>query len=120
MSDERNRRSRRFFNTPMGFVVTDPGNGGAISPSASGTCSLVSGGAEGRTLADPTEHGLVLTISAKTVVGTITVVVQSAFNAAGNTQLPFDTVMDTVVLQSVWNGANLRWRLMSNSGVTPA
>lgn len=116
MADSRRNR-RKDFNNPHAFVVTDPGTGGAIPPGASGICSLVSAGAETRALAAPSEVGLELCLAMQTDGGAITLTVSAAFNAAGNTIITFNDPMDIAILRSIWNGANLRWRLCCNDGV---
>lgn len=111
------RRTRERFNAPKQFVVPDPGNGGAIAPGASGICSLVSTGAETRTVAAPEHFGQELTLAMQTDGGDIVVTFSAAFNAAGNTTMTFADVMDVATLISIWNGANLRWRICCNDGV---
>jgi hypothetical protein len=97
-------------------VVADPGNAGAIAVTKSGSCPLVSGGAETRTLAIPSYVGQQLALNMKTDGGDITLTVASAFNQAGNNTIVFNDVGDTVHLRAIDKSGTLCWRLTSNDG----
>lgn len=97
--------------------ITDPGNAGAISVANSGSCSLVTAGAETRTLARPTAIGQVITLYGQTLVGNCAITVAAAFNAAGNTVATLTTAGQSVTLRGIHDGSNLTWRLV-NDGAT--
>lgn len=99
--------------------IPDPGNAGAISVTRSGTCSLVTAGAETRTLAIPTFLGQMIQMSMQTDGGDGVVTVAAAFNAAGNTVITFNDVGDQVLLTGARTTAGaLVWRLIVNNGTT--
>ena len=98
--------------------ITDPGDAGAIPVSVSGSCPLVTTGAETRTLSDPDFEGEVLALSMRTDGGDCVVTASNAINQTGNTTITFDDAGDTIVLYGIYVGSNLRWRVMSSDGVT--
>jgi hypothetical protein len=98
--------------------VADPGNAGAIPVSESGTCNLVSAGAETRTLAAPQFVGQQIALNGDTVVGAIAVTVASAFNTAGNTIITVTAAGQNAVLVGATIAGALRWRLIANDGTT--
>lgn len=99
-------------------AVSDPGNGGAIAVTRSGTCALTSAGAETRTLAIPTFVGQVLNISMTVDAGDIVVTVAQAFNQAANTTITFNDAGDHIALIGCTVGGALRWRVLASDGVT--
>lgn len=98
--------------------ITDPGNAGAISVANSGSCSLVTAGAETRTLARPTAIGQVITLYFQTDGGDCVVTVAAALNAAGNTIITLNDANDSISLIGVHNGSALAWRVLNNDGAT--
>lgn len=98
-------------------VVADPADAGAISVAGSGSCSLVSVGAdETRTLAIPTIVGQQLSLNMKTDAGDIVLTVASAINETGNNTVTFDNTGETLGLVGVDDGGTLAWRVMWNDG----
>lgn len=101
-------------------LITDPGNTGAIPVTASGTCNLVTAGAETRTLAAPTKAGQMLCLNFQTDGGDCVITCATGVNQAGNTSLTFADAGDNLVLIAGRSGANLRWRVVCNDGITLA
>lgn len=100
----------------VGLMVADPGDGNAIVVTQSGTCELVSAGAETRTLAIPTFAGQRLDLVHKTDAGDIVLTVASAFDEFGSTKVTFNDQGDMVSLVGIYSGANLAWRVIANEG----
>lgn len=98
-------------------VIDDPGDGEAIPVADSGTCQIVTGDAETRTLAAPTDVGQVLCLTMKTDGGNCVVTASAAINAAGNNTMTFADVTDTILLVGAISGADKVWRVMGNDGV---
>ena len=101
-------------------IVADPGNAGAIPVTEGwGVCSLVSAGAETRTLADPQRVGARISFGFKTDGGStgIAITAATAVNQAGNTVLTFADAGDHLVLEAIEIGAALAWRVVCNDGV---
>jgi hypothetical protein len=101
----------------LATVIADPGNGGAIAVAASGTCRLVSGGAETRTLAIPTFIGQVIVLTFETDGGDIVATAASAINVAGNTKMTFGDIGDTITLFGAIRGGTRQWSVQGNDGV---
>lgn len=97
-------------------VITDPGDAGAIPVVASGSCMLVSAGAEARTIGTPTFVGQQLNICVQTHVGVITITVASTYNVANNNTLISSAVGESCLLTSVNESGSLVWRLTHNDG----
>lgn len=94
------------------FVTRDPGSGGTIRNVSWGEdVELVSAGAEARTLAAPTKAGQFITISAKTLVGNVTLTVTGGYNVAGATTLVFSANGQWAMFESVNNNGTYVWRL---------
>jgi len=104
------------------FEITDPGDAGAIIVDRNlGVVPLVSAGSgETRTLAAPTQAGVVVRLAFKTGGGgNIVVTTASAYNQAGDTTITFTDAGDVVTLISVPKGAAYVWRVANlDSGVT--
>lgn len=100
------------------LVSLDPGPGGLIDVDRNQQhVEIVTAGAETRTLDDPDNGGLILTISMKTDGGDCVIAVPNAFNAAGNNRITLNDAGDTVLLVSIAHGnIGWRWRLMANDG----
>ena len=103
---------------PLTTAVADPGDGQAIAVTNSGTCPLVSGGAETRTLAVPTFAGQKLILACKTYVGDIVITVASAFNQTGNNTITVEAAGDYIELTGIEVGAAKAWRVTANDGCT--
>ncbi len=95
------------------WLITDPGDAGAIDVTRSGICQLVSGGAETRTLAAPTSPGLRLILAFKTDGGDITLTCATTLNVNADNTITFDTAGEMIELVSVPSGSNYRWRALS-------
>ena len=103
-------------DSPLGQVIADPGDGNAIPVVKSGTVSIVTTGAETRTLADPSFVGQELAISMKTDGGNCVITAASPVNAAGNTAITLNDAGDSVLLHAVEDGADIEWRVASVQG----
>ncbi len=104
----------------LGVQITDPADGNAIPPTATGTVRLVSVGAsETRTLASPTRVGIQITMVMETDAGDIGVTVASpGYDEAGNTLLTFDNTGEWCKLESMLSAsATFCWRLVAYEGV---
>ncbi len=110
-------RSTDVVNAGLANDIADPGDAGAIAVTRSGSCPLVSAGAETRTLAIPTFAGQQISLGFKTDGGDITLTVASAVNQTGNNTLVFADAGDQIGLVAIENGAALAWRVVSNDGV---
>lgn len=97
--------------------ILDPGNAGAIPVTASGSVPIVTGGAETRTLADPSFPGQILNIYLKTDGGDAVITSASPVNQAGNNTLTMADVGDQIVLMAVEDGSDIEWRVLANDGV---
>lgn len=105
------------LHDPLANAVADPGDAGAIAVTETGSCPLVTAGAETRTLAIPTQVGREISLNFKTDGGDCVVTVASALNQAGNNTLTFAEVNDMIRLQAIDAGAALAWRVVCNDGV---
>jgi predicted RecA/RadA family phage recombinase len=97
--------------------IADPGDGEAIPVTATGSVSLVTTGAETRTLAAPTFVGQQLNIGFKTDGGDCVITCATGVNQTGNNTLTAADAGDLIGLVAVRSGANLRWRVAHNDGV---
>jgi len=92
--------------------ITDPGDAGAIPvDKGSGTCALVSVGADTRTLAIPSFLGQRLTLTHKTDGGSVAVTVASRINYIGNTIITLTDANDSITLRAIHTGSALRWQV---------
>lgn len=103
--------------THKGLLIADPGDAGAIAVTQSGWCPLVSAGGETRTLAVPTFAGQRLTLTMKTDAGDVVTTVAQAFDQMGHTTITHNDAGDTITLEGIYSGANLRWRIVALDGV---
>lgn len=108
------------IHNPLSAAITDPGNAGAIPVTNSGYCPLVTAAAETRTLAAPTYAGQLLSLSMKTDGGDCVVTCATGINQAGNNTITFNDAGDAVLLEAIYVGSNLRWRVVRNDGATLA
>lgn len=98
-------------------TITDPGNGGAIPVTKSGSLALVSTGAQTRTLAIPTFRGQQIALYDDTHAGNIVITSAQALNQTGNTIMTFGAVRDNCVIEAITIGGALRWQIIANDGV---
>jgi len=105
-----------FAHVPA--LIADPGDGGAIPVTRTGTCALTTGAAgETRTLAIPTLEGQKLSISHDVDGGGDAVItVAGGVNQAGNTTITLADAGDHVLLEGVQVAGALVWRLVANDG----
>lgn len=101
---------------PTTAAIADPGNAGAIAVTNSGTCPLVSAGAETRTIAAPTFAGQRIVLACKTYVDNIVVTASAAINQAGNTTITLNGAGDFIELVGVELGGAKVWRVSANDG----
>jgi predicted RecA/RadA family phage recombinase len=104
-------------NNALASIIADPGDGEAIPVTVSGSVSLVSAGAETRTLADPTFVGQQLSLGFKTDGGDVVVTSASPVNQTGNNTLTFADVGDHLQLTAIEDGSDIEWRVVANDGV---
>lgn len=98
-------------------VIADPGDGGAIPVTRSGTCAITTTGVDDtRTLAIPTFAGQVLDISLTVDAGDAVITVAAAVNQTGNTTLTGADAGDHIRLVGVTVGGALVWRVAANDG----
>lgn len=106
------------FNTT---VVADPGDAGTIAiGNYSLICGLDSGGAETRTLPDPSTVGQQAYFYAAWTAGlggTIAVNAASAVDQTGNDTIGFNSDGDFVALIAVKRTGSLRWQIVGSDGV---
>lgn len=98
-------------------AIPDPGNGGAVNVTASGYVSLVTGGAETRTIAAPSFQGQELQLDFQTDGGDCVITVATTVNQTANNTLTFADAGDQIILRAGRSGSNLRWRVVANDGV---
>lgn len=97
--------------------IADPGDAGAIDVTRSGYVLFVSGGAETRTLADPTFIGQEIDLFFKTDGGDCVVAAASPVNQTGNNTITFADVGDHQRLVGQWNATDgWEWREIANDG----
>jgi predicted RecA/RadA family phage recombinase len=105
-------------SNPLTTAIADPGAAGAIPVTGTGSCPIVTAGAEARTLAIPSAVGQLISLCMKTDNGDATITVAEAINQAGNTQIVMGDVGDTILLVGVDVSGALRWRVVFNDGCT--
>jgi len=99
-----------LFKAP--FEILDPGASGTIIVDRWGAvCNVVTAGAEGRTLAQPTKSGIRCTVALKTDGGNLTLTVTGGYNAASDTDITLSDAGDFVDLVSVQIGTAYVWRV---------
>lgn len=96
-------------------LITDPGASGAIPVTRSGRVEIVTAGAESRTLAAPATGGLQLQIEGKTLVGACTITCATTVNQNDDTTITLTNAGDMIVLNSVAEGSNFRWKVTSGT-----
>lgn len=104
--------------SPLAYLITDPGNAGAIPVTASGSVQIVTAGAETRTLAVPTFVGQQLAISMKTDGGDCVITVAAAINQTGNNTITLNDAADFILLTAIQSGSNYRWKVTANDGAS--
>jgi hypothetical protein len=98
-------------------AIADPGDGGAIPVTRSGTVAITTTGVDDtRTLAIPGKAGIKLAISLDVDGGDAVITVAAAINQTGNNTITMGDAGDTVVLAAVQVGGALVWRLIVNDG----
>ena len=104
--------------TDVATHIADPGDGGAIPVTRSGTCALTTttGGGETRTLAIPTLEGQKLSISFDVDGGDAVITVTGGLNQTGNDTITLADAGDYVLLEGVQVAGALVWRLVANDG----
>jgi hypothetical protein len=99
-------------------VIADPGNGGAIPVTGSGSCAMTTAAAETRTIAAPTFVGQQIMLFVDTyAVGDAVVTSAVAINVANNTIMTFGAASEALTLTGVTAGASLQWQVTHNDGV---
>lgn len=99
--------------------LNDPGNGGiiAIEPNGSHkTLAIKTAGAETRTLRDPSQVGLHLTVFMDTDGGNCVITADTAVNEAGNNTITLDDPGETIKLESITIGGVAVWRVVGTDG----
>lgn len=99
-------------------VIADPDDAGAIPVTRSGVCALTTGGtAETRTLADPDQAGLMITITLDVDGGGNAVVtVATDFDDSGDNTITFADAGETITLIATQIAGSPVWRLVENDG----
>jgi hypothetical protein len=107
----------RAFDLTGPGRLPDPGDTGTITVSQWGQiCSVVTTGAQTRTLAAPTKPGVMAVVVLDERGGDLTLTVTGGYNQLGTTTIVFDTAGDWVAFVSVKVGANYRWRIVAQEG----
>ena len=98
-------------------AIADPGDGGAIPVTKSGTVAITTTGVDDtRTLAIPTFAGQRLDISLGVDAGDAVITVAAAVNQAGNNTLTGADAGDHIELVGVQVAGALVWRVVANDG----
>jgi hypothetical protein len=105
-------------STAVVLPIADPGNGGAIAVTSTGTCPLTSTGAQTRTVAAPTFLGQRLSVSCDVFAGNITITIATIYDSAGHNTITLTAAGQMFELEAVQVGGLKRWRLASNDGAT--
>lgn len=106
-------------NGALSNAIADPGDGNAIPVTQNGHVVLVSGGAETRTLADPTFKGQTILVFMDTDGGDIVLTTASAANAAGDNTFLFDAIGEVAEFTGTTRGAAFFWSTRVD-GATPS
>ena len=97
--------------------LADPGDGGTIRPIQDlQICEMVTGGAETRTLSNPTKAGIRFVLRLLTDGGDAVVTAANGLNVAGNTVATFEDAGDLLSLVSVTHTTGYRWQIDVNTG----
>jgi len=98
--------------------ITDPGNAGAIPVTASGGVSLITAGAETRTVAAPTFAGQTLAFFFETDGGDCVITFATSLNVATNTVATFANATESLIVQAivVTSAGGLGWRITHIDG----
>lgn len=99
-------------------TIADPGDAGAIAVTGSGSCALVTAGAETRTIAIPSYKGYTVNLYLDTDGGDCVITAASAINQAGNNTITLDDAGDWISLRAISVGGTLAWRVVANDGCT--
>jgi len=107
---------------PLSHIVPDPGDGGTIDVSRTGTCLITVdiAGTENITLPDPPVVGREIAIVAHVIQGELVIGCNSPVDQAGHTVLRFGDDGDAIRLYAIGYGSNLCWRIVCNDGVSLA
>lgn len=109
----------QLYRSPT--AIPDPGSAGTITIDRDGgICSVVTAGAEARTLRQPTKAGVVGTVCLDTDGGDLTLTVTGGYNNDDDTSLTFDDAGDYVRFLSVKVGTSYLWRVVGSEGVIVA
>ncbi len=98
--------------------IADPGNAAAIPVTESGSVQIVTTGAQTRTIAAPTFVGQELLVCMKTDGGDCVITVATGVNQTGNNTITLNDAGDSIRLNAIQNGSNIRWRVVYNDGCT--
>lgn len=112
-----NAANQAFFSEKE---IADPGSGGTIIVDRQvGVCNLASAGAEARALGRPPRAGIILTLYARTIGGTITLTVTGNINTTGDATYTFTAINQYLVLQSFETATSgtFIWRVISHDGI---
>ncbi len=103
------------LHSGKGMEYKDPGNAGTITVDRTPCCvSLVSAGAETRTLAAPTRIGAEVVLGMKTDAGDITVTVTGGYNEDGDTTFVFSDPGQFIKLEAIDIGGTVTWRKIAD------
>jgi hypothetical protein len=80
--------------------------------------SIVTAGAETRTLAAPSYAGQMLSLAMKTDGGDCVITCATGLNQTGNNTITMNDAGDSILLVGIESGANKRWRVVYNDGCT--
>jgi hypothetical protein len=97
-------------------AIADPGDGGAIPVTRSGSVAITTAGAETRTLAIPGKAGISLALTLDVDGGDCVVTAAAAVNQTGNNTITLGDAGDTIALTAVQVAGALVWRVTVNDG----
>jgi hypothetical protein len=98
-------------------AITDPGDGGAIPVTKSGTVAITTTGVDDtRTLAIPALAGIELGISLDVDAGDAVITAAAAINQTGNNTITMGDAGDFIMLKAVHKAGALVWRVVVNDG----
>jgi len=97
----------------------DPGDTGTITIQHFGMiCAVTTTGAETRTLAQPTQAGLLCGVVLDVDGGNLTLTVTGGYDQAASTTITYGDAGDSAFFYSIKEGSSYFWRLFSCDGVT--
>lgn len=109
----------RGFESNGPGIGVDPGDAGTIAPDLwAQQFPIVTAGIETRTLAQPSNAGIITSVCLDTDGGDMTLTVTGGYNNDDDTSIVFDDAGDLVVFMSIKEGSSYYWRAIHQEGTT--